>query len=207
MFGFAVRDDPYVIALVARAGAGDETAWNEIVERYAPLLWAICCRYHLSREDSHDVVQSVWLLLVEHIGSLREPAALPGWLGRTTQRECLRLVQAPSRRDQIGLPPELQLAPDLDAPMIEEEILAAERNAALRLAFADLPQRCRELLTMLVSDPPFGYSKISAALDMAVGSIGPVRGRCLDKLRSSPHLAALAEGIDTSGAAGGRSEH
>lgn len=191
-----MRDDPLVVALVARAGAGDETAWNEIVERYAPLVWAICCKYRLSQEDGHDVVQNVWLLLVAHVSSLREPAALPGWLATTTQRECLRLVRAASRRDQIGLPPDLQLAPDLDTPMIEEEILRAERNAALRLAFADLRSPCRELLSMLVSDPPLGYAKISAALGMSVGSIGPMRARCLKRLRHSPHLAALAEGFD-----------
>ena len=80
-----MRDDPVVIALVRRAAAGDQAAWNEIVERYAPLVWSICVRFGLSSEDIDDVGQSVWLLLVESIGSLREPAALPGWLAQDHQ--------------------------------------------------------------------------------------------------------------------------
>jgi RNA polymerase sigma factor (sigma-70 family) len=94
-----MRDDPSVIALVARVGDGDQEAWNELVERYAPLVWSICVRYQLSRQDIDDVGQSVWLLLVEQIGKLREPAALPGWLATTTRRECLRILRAGRRYD------------------------------------------------------------------------------------------------------------
>jgi len=74
----AMRDDPSVFVLVARAADGDQEAWDEIVERYAPLLWSICARYRLSPDDSKDAGQTVWMLLVERLGSLREPAALPG---------------------------------------------------------------------------------------------------------------------------------
>src|ERR1022692_5168193 len=147
-----MRDDPYVVALVTRAAGSDQGAWNELVERYAPLVWAICNRYRLSNHDIDDVGQSVWLLLVEQLGSLREPAALPGWLATTTKRECLRILRATRRHDHAGLPPEDQMPSDPDAPMIEEEVLAAERNAALRAAFADLPRGCHELLSMLISD-------------------------------------------------------
>src|SRR6059058_6545770 len=97
-----MRDDPSVIALVARVGDGDQEAWNELVERYAPLVWSICVRYQLSRQDIDDVGQSVWLLLVEQIGKLREPAALPGWLATTTKRECLRVVMAARKSQQLG---------------------------------------------------------------------------------------------------------
>ena len=85
-----MRDDPVVIGLVRRAAAGDRAAWNEIVDRYAQLVWSICIRFGLSSDDIDDVSQSVWLLLVESIGSLREPAALPGWLAKTTENECRR---------------------------------------------------------------------------------------------------------------------
>ena len=83
-----MRDDPSVIALVERAMNGDRNAWNDVVERYAPLVWSICTRYRLNDQDTEDVGQNVWLLLVEHLGKLREPAALPGWLATTTHREC-----------------------------------------------------------------------------------------------------------------------
>jgi DNA-directed RNA polymerase specialized sigma24 family protein len=75
--------------------------------------------------------------------------------------------------------------------MIDQEIIVAERNAALRAAFAELPQPCRELLAMLMSDPSPAYAEISARLGMAVGSIGPTRARCLERLRRSPHLVAV----------------
>jgi RNA polymerase sigma factor (sigma-70 family) len=188
-----MRDDPLVIALVTRASAGDQQAWNEIIERYSPLVWSICLRYRLDRQDIDDVGQSVWLLLVERISRLREPAALPGWLATTTQRECLRVLRAARRHDHAELLPEEQMPPDPDATVIEEEILAAERDAGIRAAFAELPRGCRELLALLVSDPPRSYEDISAALGMRVGSIGPMRARCLDRLRRSPHITAIAD--------------
>jgi RNA polymerase sigma factor (sigma-70 family) len=186
-----MRDDPTVIALVARVSGGDGDAWNELVERYSPLVWSICLRYQLSRPDIDDVGQSVWLLLVEQIGKLREPAALPGWLATTTKRECLRVLRVAQRHDHSGLPPEDQMPADPDAGMIEEEVIAAERQAAFRAAFADLPRLCHDLLSMLISDPPHAYAEISATLGIAMGSIGPMRARCLERLRRSPRLAAV----------------
>jgi RNA polymerase sigma factor (sigma-70 family) len=186
-----MRDDPVVIALVRRAAAGDQAAWYEIVDRYAQLVWSICLRFGLSGEDIDDVGQSVWMLLVQSIGSLREPAALPGWLAQTTKNECLRVLRAEHRHAHAGLPSEDQLPVDPDAVVIDDEVLRAERDAALRAAFAELPRRCRELLSMLMRDPPCRYEDISATLGIPIGTIGPVRGRCLERLRLSPHLRFL----------------
>jgi RNA polymerase sigma factor (sigma-70 family) len=184
-----MRDDPSVIALVTRAANSDQDAWNEIIERYAPLVWSICTRYRLRNEDIEDVGQTVWLLLVEQLGKLREPAALPGWLATTTQRECLRaLTAARKAEDALTLDDTL---PVVDAAVIEQEILAAERNAALRTALAELPPRCQQLLTMLISDPPRSYTEISAELRIPIGSIGPQRARCLERLRRSSALVGL----------------
>jgi RNA polymerase sigma factor (sigma-70 family) len=185
-----VRDDPTVVALVNRAAGGDPAAWEEIVERYGPLVWSICARFQLSNHDREDVGQSVWLLLVEQLGKLREPAALPGWLATTTHRECLRVVTAArkSERRGTGLDDALQF---VDNTIIDEEILMAERNAALRAAFAELAPKCQRLLAMLTSDPPSSYAEISATLQVPVGSIGPQRARCLERLRKSSALAGL----------------
>jgi RNA polymerase sigma factor (sigma-70 family) len=188
-----MRDDPAVIMLVERARDGDQRAWDQIVERYAPLVWSICHRYQLNRSDADDIGQTVWLLLVEQLGNLRVSAALPGWLATTTQRECLRVLRAARRYDLTGSPLESQMSSDQDDAMIEQEILAAEMNAALRAAFADLPPRCRQLLSMLLSDPPLSYAKISAVLSVPIGSIGPQRARCLDRLRRSPYLTTFSE--------------
>jgi len=187
-----MRDDPTVIALVTRAAGSDPTAWDEIVERYAPLVWSICARFQLSNHDREDVAQNVWLLLVEQLGKLREPAALPGWLATTAHRECLRVVTAARKSERLGteLDDALQF---VDNTMIDEEILMAERNAALRAAFAELPPRCQRLLGMLTSDPPSSYAEISATLQIPMGSIGPKRARCLERLRKSSALADLGD--------------
>jgi RNA polymerase sigma factor (sigma-70 family) len=185
-----MRDDPSVIALVARAANNDQDAWNEIIERYAPLVWSICTRYQLRNQDIEDVGQTVWLLLVEQLGKLRDPAALPGWLATTTQRECLRVVSAARKAEGAMTKLDDGLLV-VDAAVIEQEILMAERNAALRLALRELPPRCQQLLSMLISDPPRSYAEISAAMEIPIGSIGPQRARCLDRLRRSSALAGL----------------
>jgi RNA polymerase sigma factor (sigma-70 family) len=192
-----MRDDPTVVSLVARAANGDQAAWDEIVERYSPLVWAICLRHQLDRQRIDDIGQSVWLLLVENISRLREPAALPGWLATTTRRECLRALRA-SGRHGMEVPKPVEEQPSRGSADIEQEIIEAELHAAVRAAFAELPAGCRELLSMLMSDPPVGYAGISAKLGIPMGSIGPNRARCLAKLRRSSHLAAVLAGQDDS---------
>jgi RNA polymerase sigma factor (sigma-70 family) len=156
-------------------------------------VYTICTRYRLSNHDIEDVGQNVWLLLVDQLGKLREPAALPGWLATTTARECLRVVTAASKAGRLGTGLDDSVLFVADT-MIDEEILVAERNAALRVAFAELSPRCRRLLSMLVGDPPHSYRDIHAELGIPVGSIGPQRARCLERLRRSDALAALVEG-------------
>jgi RNA polymerase sigma factor (sigma-70 family) len=187
-----MRSDPSVVTLVSRAADYDPQAWDELIERYIPLVWAICIRHQLSSHDIEDVSQSVWLLLVEQLGNLREPAALPGWLATTTRRECLRVLRVAGRCDLPGHEP--------DGPAdaaIEEEVIIAERNVALRAAFAELSPRCRQLLLLLLSDPPLPYAEISSVLGVRIGSIGPQRARCLDRLRRSRHLASFIDRGDT----------
>jgi DNA-directed RNA polymerase specialized sigma24 family protein len=138
-----MRDDPHVVALVTRASGGDQDAWNELVDRYASLVYTICTRYRLSNHDIEDVGQNVWLLLVEQLGKLREPAALPGWLATTTARECLRVVTAASKTEQLDTRLDDSVL-FVDDAVIEEEILVAERNTA-RVAFAERA-RCVERL-------------------------------------------------------------
>jgi RNA polymerase sigma factor (sigma-70 family) len=188
-----MRDDPHVVALVTRASGGDQDAWFEIVDRYGPLVYTICTRYRLSNHDIEDVAQNVWLLLVEQLGKLRVPAALPGWLATTTARECLRVVTATHKAERLGTGLDDSALCVADAA-IDEEILMAEQNAALRAAFAELPSRCQRLLSMLISDPPHSYAEIHAELGIPVGSIGPQRARCLERLRRSSAFAALGEG-------------
>ena len=166
-----MRDDPQVVALVTRASGGDQDAWHQLVNRYAPLVYTICIRYRLSNHDIEDVGQNVWLLLVEQLGKLREPAALPGWLATTTARECLRVVTAAHKSERLGTGLD-EAVLFVDDAVIDEEILMAERNAALRAAFAELPPRCQQLLSMLMSAPSRSYAGIRAELGIPAGSTG-----------------------------------
>ena len=185
------RDDPPVTDLVRRARNSDKQAWDALVERYAPLIWSICRRYRLDGADADDAAQSVWLHLVDQLARLREPAALAGWLATTTQRECLRVRRAAQRPQASGYVPDIEDIPDEYAPIAEQELLTAERHTALREALTHLPPRCQQLLVLLLEDPPLPYAQISARLGIPVGSIGPSRRRCLNKLRRHPAIAAL----------------
>jgi RNA polymerase sigma factor (sigma-70 family) len=185
--GLAGHHDPAAAALCTRAAAGDQGAWDDIVERYAPMVWSICTKFRLSDRDLQDVAQNVWLLLVEQLGKLPEPAALAGWLAATTRRECLRAAAA----SRIPEPPEPLEPPD--AVVTGEEVVMAERNAALRAALAELPASCQPLMDMLVSDPPYSYAAISTALGIPVESIDSRRTRCLERIRESRALLGLAD--------------
>jgi RNA polymerase sigma factor (sigma-70 family) len=188
-----VRNDEVVTDLVTRARKGDEQAWEMLVERYVPLVWSICRRYRLGA-DAEDIGQRVWLQLVDQLDRIRDPAALPGWLATVTRRECLRLLDTARRRLADGHAMDPGAVPDEQARTAEEELLVAERHAALREAFRDLPPSCQRLILLLAEDPPVSYAEISARLGIPIGSIGPTRRRCLDKLRRHPAIAAL---IDT----------
>jgi RNA polymerase sigma factor (sigma-70 family) len=197
-----MRNDPQVIDLVTRARNGDRSAWDALVERYSPLTWSICRRWQLNRADVEDVAQAVWVHMVEQLDNLREPAALPGWIATTTQRECYRIQQARCRLADAQVP-DAENLPDKQAATAEQELLAAERHAALREAFAALPPSGQRLIALLLEDPPVSYAEISARLGIPVGSIGPTRRRCLDKLRCHPAMAALIRTDTSSGWANG----
>jgi RNA polymerase sigma factor (sigma-70 family) len=148
------------------------------------------------------VHQAVWLQLVSQLGKIRDPGALPGWLATTTRRECVRVLRAArGRAAESG--PDVGTIPDQQAGMAEQELLVAERHAALREALARLPPGCQRLIGKLIEDPPLSYAQISASLSIPVGSIGPLRARCLDRLRGDPAIAAL---IDADPASAGVSD-
>ena len=135
--------------------------------------------------------QSVWLHLVDQLNKIREPAALAGWLATTTRRECGRLVRAAHGPHAVLYPLDAENMADEQSDAAERHVLAAERQAALREAFTHLPPAGQQLMTMLVADPPVPYAEISATLGIPVGSIGPTRSRCLDRMRRYPAIAAL----------------
>jgi RNA polymerase sigma factor (sigma-70 family) len=182
-----MQDRRTVAALVRCAAAGDDSAWRAILRAYSPLVRSVCRRYGLRGAAAEDVCATVWLRLVDRVGSIREPAALPGWLATSARRECLQHMRKQVREDLIA---------DLEdtAPSTvrcDTRLLVDERHVAVREAIAQLPRREQRLLSLLFSDPPTPYEKISAILDMPVGAIGPTRQRCLTRMRRSPALVDL----------------
>ena len=177
--------------LVARAKNGERQAWDALVERFAPLIWSICRRHRLGRADTDDVGQSVWLRLVDQLDRVRDPAALPGWLATTARRECLRVLCATQGPRATLYARDVESLPDERAGVADQGLLTAERHAALREAFGQLPPNGQQLIALLIADPPLPYADISAKLGIPVGSIGPNRSRYLDKMRRHPAIAAL----------------
>jgi RNA polymerase sigma factor (sigma-70 family) len=189
--------DPSVADLVARACYGDQQAWDALVDRYSSLIWWICRRYRLADADAAVVSHSVWLRLVDRLDRVGDPAALASWLASATQRECSRILRAGPDAEKI---PYAEKIPDEGAPAAAQELLLAERHAALFEAYADLPPGDQRLLALLTADPREPYAKIGAALGMPVRSIAPSRRRCLAKLRRHPAIAALITADEATGA-------
>ncbi|HEY3563136.1 MAG TPA: sigma-70 family RNA polymerase sigma factor [Kribbella sp.] len=167
--------------LVVQAAAGDQGAWSRLVDHYARLVWAVTRSFRLSDSDAADVSQMVWLRLLEHINRV-DPERVGAWLVVTTRRECLRVL---AFRKRVLLTYEATAFEEVagDQPELDADLLAGERADDVRRALESLPDRWQQLLGMLMADPPVPYAEISATIGIPIGSIGPIRGRCLDKLR------------------------
>ncbi|MGX7826203.1 RNA polymerase sigma factor [Actinokineospora sp. 24-640] len=172
-----------VRALLASAAAGDQAAWDALVERYTGLLWSIARGYGFGAADAADAVQMTWLRLVERLDSIVDPERLPAWLSTTVRRECLQLLRRTRREPPRGVFDPTAEPVDPTAP-VDDVLLRAERDTALWRALATLSERCQRLLRVLMASPPPAYAEVSAALDIPVGSIGPTRQRCLTQLRA-----------------------
>jgi RNA polymerase sigma factor (sigma-70 family) len=175
-------------ALVRAAAAGDPVAFDRLVARYDRALRSVARSYRLNESDADDVVQITWLQFVQHGHRLRDPAAVIGWLMTTARRQCVRMLQRHVRelptddpaRDESG-----------DHTEPDRDLLADELRGAVQGALAELPERQRELLRLLVANPELSYEEVGRRLAMPVGSIGPTRARALERLRCNRGLQAL----------------
>ncbi|WP_330461002.1 sigma-70 family RNA polymerase sigma factor [Streptomyces sp. NBC_00820] len=182
-------DRAEVGALVRSAVDGDGAAWKALVEGLSPLVWSVVRAHRLSDADGHEVYQTVWFRFAQHLGRLREPDKAGAWLASTARHECLKVLKGLTRLTLTDDPQILDRASEERTPeqsLLDSEEAAdrAERVRRLWQEFEQLGDRCRQLLRVLMASPPPSYGEVSAALGIAVGSIGPLRQRCLRRLRA-----------------------
>ena len=187
-----------VTVLVHRAAEGDPAAWNAIVDEYAGLLWSVVRGFRLNEAQAADAVQTTWLRLVEHIADLREPGHVAGWLKTTAQRVCLQVIRQGGREQLTDWDEDRGAGsggryegPDEDGP--EAAALRQEQQVLVRRALAELPDRHRQLMELLLASPAISYQEIGARLGMPVGSIGPTRARILARMREALATAGLQD--------------
>lgn len=169
--------------LVRSAAAGDRAAWERLVDQYSRLLWAMTRDFKLAESDAADVVQATWLRLLEHIDRIEYPERIGSWLATTARHECLRRLTACKRVVLVEDDHDAFSGAAGHQPDVDERLLAEERAQAVRDALSTLPSRWQQLLELLMADPPVSYTEISDQLGVPIGSIGPTRSRCLDRLR------------------------
>jgi len=172
-----------VAAVVERAIHGDRTAWEELVNLYSGLIWAVTRQFRLSDADAADVTQTTWLRLFEHVRQINDRSRVGPWLATTARRECLRTVA--QRRRVVVTDDESDLeCGDLPQPDVDSSLLAGERATVVRAALSQLPPRWRDIMALLTADPPVSYEEIAQTLLVPIGSIGPTRRRCLRRLQT-----------------------
>jgi RNA polymerase sigma factor (sigma-70 family) len=167
---------------------GDEAAWAELVNRYQRLIYAIPLRAGLDEEQAADVFQGVFAILIERLDDIEEPSRLNAWLVTTAKRETWRvtrrLMAARSTTASTTADPGAAEALPDDAPLPGDLLARLEEQHAVRTAVDALDGRCRELLQLLFYNPDTPpYTDMAARLGIAVGSVGPIRARCLERLR------------------------
>lgn len=160
--------------------SGKDAAWEELVNRYQALVYAVATRAGLDISDVEDCFQQVWFLLYKNRKKITDPSRISAWLVTTAKRESIRLSKRKSGSDaNID---DLILS-DRHA-LADEELEILEQQAHLEIALDSLDERCRRMLyAMFFAPENKSYEDIADDIGIAVNSIGPIRRRCLEKLK------------------------
>lgn len=181
--------------LIMGCRQGDEAAWEQLVSRYERLVYTIPIRYGLTPSEVDDVFQSVWMALIKHVDTLRRPDRIGAWLVTTARRECWERRRGADFKRSVSSNLETLLVDRDGGELTPEEVVAVFRqHEALREAIECLDERCRKLLWHLYYDSTIpSYADIAEKMNMPIGSIGPLRARCLKKLRKILSDSAVVE--------------
>ena len=166
--------EPTDAALIAGCRRGQSDSWDQLVRRYERLVYSVALRSGLSPTDASDVTQATFIALLDACGSLREDERIAAWLITVARRKAWRSSRRQARE---SLRAEV---PDQSSDQLPWEDIATLHHALLQLAIP-----CRELLLALYFDPERpSYAEIATRFGRSVGGIGPMRGRCLDRIRA-----------------------
>jgi RNA polymerase sigma factor (sigma-70 family) len=171
--------DADLLAAVRAGGDDRQDAWKELLRRHTPKMAAVARSFNVDRAAVDDLVQTAWLRFLERSDQIREPGSVGPWLCMVVRNEARRIV---TRRRTVPVADGWDRTP-ADLPDPASRMVADDNGRALRSAFARLGDQCRQLLTLMIADPPLSYDEIAAALDRPRGSLGPTRQRCLEQLR------------------------
>jgi DNA-directed RNA polymerase specialized sigma24 family protein len=86
-----------IALFVKGAAVGEQAAWDALVDRFGPTVWAIARAHRLNPSDAADVSQTTWLRLVENLHRIEQPERVGAWLATTARRESLRVLRLASR--------------------------------------------------------------------------------------------------------------
>jgi RNA polymerase sigma factor (sigma-70 family) len=176
-------------ALVARCRDGDGAAWTALVKRHQRLVYAIVMRVGLDQHSAADVFQTVFARLVQHLPRIADPERLQGWIAVTAKREALLQLRRSRRTVSMSRDNDEDDAPEWDfadsAPLPGDVLDELQQQDRLRHALNRLDERSRTLLLLLfrADDDKVSYDEVARQMGMSIGSIGPTRARCLEKLR------------------------
>jgi RNA polymerase sigma factor (sigma-70 family) len=193
-----------VAVLVRRCQQGDGRAWAKLVDRFSSLVYSIPRRMRLTEDDCADVFQSTFAQLHKSLDRIEQPETLGKWLSVTASRQALRLIRLNRSRQTVDLEDRSldEVLADEEAK-IDEHVFLSQRAETVRLGMEALKERCRQLLQALYLESEPSYEEISERLGMPIGSIGPTRARCLEKLRS---ILSKAEFFKSENVSPGHSE-
>jgi RNA polymerase sigma factor (sigma-70 family) len=162
--------------LVARCRSGDQSAWNELVERFSRYVYAICVQaFRLSSHDAEDVFQEVFARVYQHLGRLRSDDAIRPWIAQLTRRLCIDRLRAGGRES-----PAAEELPDEGEE--DEQLAHFDEAMAVRAALDDVGDPCREILDRFFCRDE-SYRTIGEVLGLPAGTIASRISRCLSKVR------------------------
>jgi len=195
--------------LVGRCLEGDARAWSALVRRHERLVYAVARSYRLPDADAGDVFQEVFAALVRGLPRLRDARTLVRWLASTTDRIARAAALRGRRERALGLSGSEAPQDDIaaDALGVGADLEQLEEQALVRLALLALPEGCRRLLEALYYEEPTpSYAAIAGRLRLPIGSLGPTRARCFERMRRQ--LARISgEAVSISGAGPPTYEH